>query len=64
VNDEDRRGANSHAGIIVSMSLSEEEWVRLRKTIQSGVANGVLIAGLVLMLLSFALGVFVGALRI
>ena len=46
------------------MSLSDEEWNRLRKTIQSGVANGVLIAGLVLMLLSFALGAVVGAIRL
>jgi hypothetical protein len=46
------------------MSLSEQEWDRLRKTIQSGVANGVLIAGLVLMLLSFALGMVVGAIRL
>lgn len=45
------------------MSLSEEEWNRLRKTIQSGVANGVLIAGLVLMLLSFALGMLTGSVR-
>lgn len=46
------------------MSLSEEEWVRLRKTIQSGVANGVLVAGLVLVLLSFALLMVVGAIRL
>lgn len=46
------------------MSLSDQEWDRLRKTIQSGVANGVLIAGLVLIALSFVLGAAVGLLRI
>lgn len=44
--------------------VTAAEWDRLRRTVQSGVANGVILAGLVLLLIAFALNTVCGVLRV
>lgn len=44
--------------------MTDDEWKKLRSTIKGGVAEGVILAGLVLLLLNFALGMVMASVRL
>lgn len=44
--------------------MTDDDWKKLRANIKGGVAEGVVLAGLVLILLNFAFGMLVAGMKI